>query len=158
MLCGTFTLEGEHVNGWADPGGHTADRQPAGSGLGAFSVCFGICLLASAAAAQVQNRSALNSTLRRPKHASSCKRSASRKHVKQRLRSVRRLHASRHRRVDERPYQYARQPRDLVKQTARDIEQNGLRWQDRVSAIDKTLNDISRCQVEILHRVSRTTP
>jgi methylthioribose-1-phosphate isomerase len=46
----------------------------------------------------------------------------------------------------------------LVKQTARDIEQNGLRWQDRVSAIDKTLNDISRCQVEILHRVSRTTP
>jgi galactokinase/mevalonate kinase-like predicted kinase len=35
------------VNGQADTGRHTADRQPAGSGLGAFSVCFGVCLLAA---------------------------------------------------------------------------------------------------------------
>jgi prophage DNA circulation protein len=38
---------------------------------------------------------------------------------------------------------------NLVKQTARDIEQNGLRWQDRVANIDRMLDDISKRQIEI---------
>jgi hypothetical protein len=46
----------------------------------------------------------------------------------------------------------------LTKQVARDIEQNGLRWQDRVAMIERTLADVSKCQVEILHRLSRVVP